>query len=53
MTLEKIAQVETMMRTVYQKTFTGVDVTPNDFDRTNYKKVLTRRRLALLRGGAQ
>ena len=53
MTLEKIAQLETMMRTVYQKTVTGMDVTPNEFDRTEYKKALIRRRLSLMRGHAQ
>lgn len=53
MTLEKIAQLETMMRTVYQKTVTGVDVSPNEFDRTEYKKALIRRRLSLMRGHAQ
>lgn len=53
MTLEKLAQLETMMRTVYQKTVTGVDVSPNEFDRTEYKKALIRRRLSLMRGHAQ
>ena len=53
MTLEKLAQLEAMMRTVYQKTVTGMDVTPNEFDRTSYKKALTRRRLWLMRGDAQ
>ena len=49
-TLEKTAQLEMMMRTVYEKEAARGEVAPNGFDRTSYKKSLTRRRLLLMRG---
>lgn len=52
-TLEKLSQIEGLMRVVYPEIFSRVGTEPPCFDRSGLKKALIRKQLSLMRGDAQ
>jgi hypothetical protein len=51
--LEKIGQIETLMRAVYPEMVADGEAEPVPFERSDVKKALMRRQFLLMRGGGQ